>query len=94
MLDFRLNPVAHHEVFARYHGEQFLISFLKLLFMYLTIADDRNILRPPPSVPLRFVRVGSGYIRRMNEERLLIPGRYIHLQDCCGQGKYKCLCSV
>jgi len=53
----------------------------------ITTAVNGNLLQPPSAVPPR-ARVSSGYIRQMNEEKLLIPGKVIHLQDCIGQGEH------
>ena len=46
-----------------------------------------NLLQPPSAAPPR-ARVSSGYIRQMNKEKLLIPGKNLHLQDCIGQGEH------
>ena len=48
-----------------------------------------SLLQPPSAAPPRAMRarVSSGYIRQMNKEKLLIPGKNLHLQDCIGQGE-------
>jgi len=52
----------------------------------LTAAESGNLVQAPPVVPLKGAQVNSGFICQMNEEKLLIPERNIHLQDCVGQG--------
>jgi len=59
----------------------------------ITIAVSGNLLQPLSAEPPR-ARVSSGYIRQMNEEKLLIPGKIIHLQDCIGQGERLLLVNV
>ena len=49
---------------------------------------DGNIQQGSRGVSPRLARVTSGYIRKLNEQKLLIPGKNIHLQDTVGQGKY------
>ena len=42
---------------------------------------------PPLVFRPQLARVSSAYIRKLTEEKLLIPGRNISLMDTVGQGK-------
>lgn len=51
------------------------------------IVTGKKKLNAPPLEARGIARVASGYIRQLNEAKLLIPEKNIHLQGAVGRGE-------